>query len=96
MNYPKIYLAIDNCFASKRWTKPEDWMKVISELGLNYIECSADNECDPLYSGTNYLRDWKEEVISCCLVIHLLSIYNKQQAILRLIFHLLVKIIIKV
>ena len=32
--YPKIYLAIDNCFASKRWTTPNQWAKVISDLGV--------------------------------------------------------------
>ena len=50
--YPRIYLAIDNCFASKRWSTPADWMKVISDAGIYYVEASADNECDPLYSGT--------------------------------------------
>lgn len=56
--YPKIYLAIDNCFASKRWTRPDEWAKVIAELGVQYIECSADTELDPLYMGPDYLRDW--------------------------------------
>ena len=54
--YPRIYLAIDNCFASKRWSTPADWMKVISDAGIYYVEASADNECDPLYSGTDFTR----------------------------------------
>jgi D-erythrulose 1-phosphate 3-epimerase len=62
MKFPKIYLAIDNCFASKRWTQPFEWMEVISEMGLNYIEASADNECDPLYMGTEYMKDWVKQV----------------------------------
>jgi D-erythrulose 1-phosphate 3-epimerase len=59
---PKIHLAIDNCFASKRWTRPQEWIELIADLGLKYIEASADTECDPLYMGTDYLRDWVEEV----------------------------------
>lgn len=62
MQNPRIYLAIDNCFASKRWTKPSEWMKVIKELGIKYIEASADTECDPLYHGYDYLIEWAEEV----------------------------------
>lgn len=62
MNYPRLSLAIDNCFASKRWTKPAEWMEVIKELGLNCIEASADTECDPLYMGREYLLDWADEV----------------------------------
>ena len=62
MKYPKIYLAIDNCFASKRWTEPEEWMNVISDLGIRYVEASADCECDPLYLGSEYMRDWIEKV----------------------------------
>ncbi|MBT3274192.1 MAG: hypothetical protein HN368_13625, partial [Spirochaetales bacterium] len=62
MEYPRIHLAIDNCFASKRWTLPSEWMEVISSLRVKYIEASADTECDPLYMGPDYLRDWVEEV----------------------------------
>lgn len=62
---PRIFLAIDNCFASKRWTEPEEWMKVIKELGIHYVEASADNECDPLYMGTEYMNDWVKEVEQC-------------------------------
>ncbi len=62
MKYPKIYLAIDNCFASKRWTEPEEWMALISSLGLSCAEGSADTECDPLYHGENYLSRWSQKV----------------------------------
>lgn len=62
--FPRIFLAIDNCFASKRWTRPQEWMKVIGDLGLKYIEASADTECDPLYMGPEYLQDWVEDVIA--------------------------------
>ncbi len=62
MKYPKIYLAIDNCFAYKRWTRPKDWAKIIKELGVNYIEASADTELDPFYMEERYLSDWIEDV----------------------------------
>lgn len=65
MTYPRIFLAIDNCFASKRWTSPGEWMKVIKGLGLSYIEASADNECDPLYMGEEYLKEWADDVLHC-------------------------------
>ena len=63
---PKIYLAIDNCFASKRWTQPREWMRVIRELGLTGIEASADTECDPLYMGEEFTRDWIKDVKRQC------------------------------
>lgn len=62
MKYPRIHLSIDNCFASKRWTKPEDWMKKIRECGIRYVECSADTECDMLYSDRGYLDEWADRV----------------------------------
>jgi sugar phosphate isomerase/epimerase len=65
MNLPRIYLAIDNCFASKRWTRPSEWMEIIKSLGLNYVEASADTECDPLYMGNEYLEAWSDEVKAC-------------------------------
>jgi sugar phosphate isomerase/epimerase len=58
MKYPGIYLAIDNCFAYKRWTKPEEWCRVIADLGISYVEASADTELDPLFMGKEYLADW--------------------------------------
>lgn len=62
MRYPKIYLAIDNCFATKRYTHPSEWARVIRDLGLTYVEASADNECDPMYMGGEYLAWWAGEV----------------------------------
>ena len=58
MNNPRIHLAIDNCFAGKRWTEPLEWANVIRPMGLQCVEASADNECDPLYSDPGYLEDW--------------------------------------
>lgn len=63
MKYPKIYLAIDNCFASKRWTRPRDWIEIVKSLGITYVEASADNEIDPLYTTNGYLKDWANEVL---------------------------------
>ena len=60
--YPRIHLAIDNCFASKRWTRPLEWMSMITDLGLCCIEASADTECDPLYMGPAYLADWIKDI----------------------------------
>ena len=62
---PYISLAIDNCFASKRWTRPKDWMPLIKELGITLVEASADTECDPLYMGEEYIQDWINEVKKC-------------------------------
>lgn len=59
---PKIYLAIDNCFAYKRWTKPESWAKIISDMGIKYVEASSDTELDPLYMGKEYLERWVQDV----------------------------------
>lgn len=63
---PKIYLAIDNCFASKRWTKPDQWAALIASLGIRYVECSADTECDPLYHGSDYIATWIEKTKEAC------------------------------
>ncbi len=62
--YPKIYLAIDNCVASKRWGTPADWMNLFAENGVYYAEASADNEIDPLYMEKTYLDDWAETVLA--------------------------------
>ncbi|MFC2124125.1 TIM barrel protein, partial [Bacteroidota bacterium] len=59
---PRVFLAIDNCFASKRWTEPKEWMSIIKDLGIHYVEASADNESDPLYSTGEYLRKWVDEI----------------------------------
>jgi len=55
-------LAVDNCFASKRWTVPEEWIRIIRKWGVRYIEASADVEADPLYCGPDYIRKWGLEV----------------------------------
>lgn len=66
MNDPQLYLAVDNCFASKRWTTPSEWARLIQRMGVQYVEASADTECDPLYMGEAYLRDWKTELQRAC------------------------------
>lgn len=63
-SFPKIYLAIDNCVASKRWSVPADWMNLFADYGVSLVEASADNEIDPLYTEPGYLRDWAEDVLS--------------------------------
>ena len=59
---PRLILAIDNCFAYKRWVKPIDWMLLIRDMGLTFVEQSADTECDPLYMGPDYMREWVDIV----------------------------------
>ena len=60
--YPRIYLAINNCVLYKRWTRPDEWGRIIRDMGIYYIEASADNELDPLYTGEEHLRRWVDEV----------------------------------
>ncbi len=60
--FPRIFLAVDNCFASKRWTEPDEWMRIVSDCGVHYVEASADNECDPLYTPPDALRRWNDAV----------------------------------
>ena len=36
------------------------------DMGISYVEASADNECDPLYSDPGYLEDWLQNVESAC------------------------------
>ena len=60
--YPKIYLAMDNCVFYKRWTEPDEWAERIRNLGIRFIEASADTELDPLYMGQAYFYDWVEKV----------------------------------
>ncbi|NWG12904.1 MAG: hypothetical protein HXY20_05135 [Acidobacteria bacterium] len=65
IRFPRVYLAIDNCFASKRWTLPREWMSAVRDLGVACVEASADTEADPLYAGSAYLGRWRREVTAC-------------------------------
>jgi hypothetical protein len=60
--YPRIYLVLDNCFAIKRWVKPSEWLALTKEIGFSYSQASTDNEIDPLFSPSDYMDDWFEEV----------------------------------
>ena len=60
--YPRVHLAMDNSFASKRWTAPDDWARIIRDLGISCIEASADTEADPFYCGRECLDDWLKDV----------------------------------
>jgi sugar phosphate isomerase/epimerase len=59
---PQVFLTMDNSFATKRWTKPDEWARIIRDLGIRHIEASADTEADPFYCGFEYLSDWLQEV----------------------------------
>jgi D-erythrulose 1-phosphate 3-epimerase len=61
-NDPRIFLTMDNSFATKRWTKPDEWARIISDLGIHHVEASADTEADPFYCGPEYLEDWLGEL----------------------------------
>jgi hypothetical protein len=63
-DFPKVYLAIDNCFAIKRWISPSAWMSAVEEIGGSWVEASTDNECDPLFAPTDYMEDWDDEVLA--------------------------------
>ncbi len=62
---PRLSIAVDNRFASKRWTRPADWMSLIKDMGITLVEASADTECDPLYNGEAYIADWIVEAKRC-------------------------------
>jgi D-erythrulose 1-phosphate 3-epimerase len=59
---PRLHLAVDNCFASKRWVEPGEWMDIAAKAGIYCIEASADNECDPLYSTPEVLDKWLKTI----------------------------------
>jgi sugar phosphate isomerase/epimerase len=59
---PQIFLTMDNAFATKRWTKPDEWARIIRDLGIRHVEASADTEADPFYCGSECLSDWLGEV----------------------------------
>lgn len=63
---PRVYLSLDNCFAKKRWAMPEDWAPVVADLGIRYVELSADTEADPMYMGSTYLQRWDDSVAQAC------------------------------
>ncbi len=63
MVYPKVHLAVDNCFAVKRWVRPRDWMKAIEEIGgIRLIQASTDNEIDPAHNTQDFRDEWIDEV----------------------------------
>lgn len=60
--YPRIFLAMDNCVLKKRWTEPDEWARIMRDLGVRYVEASADTELDPLYMGRAYVASWASRV----------------------------------
>jgi sugar phosphate isomerase/epimerase len=55
---------MDNSFATKRWTEPHEWARVINDLGITYVEASADTEADPFYCGEEYLTEWMGKALA--------------------------------
>ena len=63
VEYPRIFLALDNSFAVKRWTRPKDWLGKVAEIGgISLIEANTDVECDPSFSTARYLSEWTRQV----------------------------------
>ncbi len=62
MKSPKLFVAMDTCFAIKRWVLPSEWMSVIQSMGIQSVEASTDNEIDPLFAPEDYFIDWMNEV----------------------------------
>ncbi|MFE4663933.1 sugar phosphate isomerase/epimerase family protein [Streptomyces sp. NPDC056716] len=61
MSEPKITLGINTCFAVKRWTRPEQWARIITdELGLGAAQFSLD--LLPPSFGTTAALDHAAEV----------------------------------
>lgn len=62
--YPRIHLTLDNCFALKRWIKPEEWAKVINDEigGIKCIEASTDLEIDSQFCPPIYRDEWIDSV----------------------------------
>lgn len=81
MNYPKIYLVLDNCFAIKRWVEPETWGPLIKQLGFDYVEASFDNEADFFYSPDWYLDAWFDRVkaVEAAQDIHVANFFTGYQ-----------------
>ncbi len=64
--YPRIHLAVDNCFAVKRWVEPRDWMEKVYEIGgITQIQASTDNEIDPTHNTKAFRSEWVDEVKKC-------------------------------
>jgi sugar phosphate isomerase/epimerase len=58
---PKVHLGINACFAVKRWSEPEDWIRMIGEdLHLGVAQVSTD--LFPLSLGSNAAADYADEV----------------------------------
>lgn len=63
IQYPRIHLAVDNCFAIKRWVEPAEWMRKVRQLGdIRYIQASTDNEIDPSHNTQMFRDSWVAEV----------------------------------
>jgi len=63
IQYPRIHLAVDNCFAIKRWVEPAEWMRKVREIGdIRYIQASTDNEIDPSHNTQAFRDEWVAEV----------------------------------
>jgi hypothetical protein len=65
--YPRVHLAIDNCFAIKRWPRPHEWARVIKEDigGIFCVEASTDLEIDPQFCNREYINQWIDEAKFC-------------------------------
>ena len=61
-------LGINNCFAAKRWPRPDDWAQVVrEELGLDLVELSLDLMDD---IGSAAKRDRTADLVLAALSRH--------------------------
>ena len=60
--YPRIHLAVDSCFAAKRWVDARGWVKILADCGVRYAEVSADCELDPLYTEPGLYAERMKEL----------------------------------
>jgi hypothetical protein len=58
---PRIHLGINTCFAVKRWSEPDDWMRIISQ-DLHLCVAQVSTDLLPMSSSNNAAIDYVDEV----------------------------------
>jgi D-erythrulose 1-phosphate 3-epimerase len=49
---PTITYGTNTCFAVKRWPEPEEWTRIVADLGFEHVQFSLDL-ADPVLSGSD-------------------------------------------
>jgi sugar phosphate isomerase/epimerase len=58
---PTVTFAVNTCFAVKRWPEPEEWARLLSELGVTHAQFSFDL-ADPVLVGDPTVYDQTRRV----------------------------------